>query len=221
MAKTYTLTLFLIAVIYVLGQVKHSEAASKRCKWLGEWACKGSCKVLGHDSGTCDENNNCICSEIEYDFLSEIKQLVDENIDLGAIKENLKTKFNELKGTVTDWARDENLRALVPSKCRISQSFCDKACRAIGKMSGSCSSDNSDCDCSDEWATLTQYKLCASETICRLDCQASGKATGKCVNGGGWDCECETRNSEDSENSGDVESMDVRRKRSMWSNNGY
>jgi len=194
MVKIETFSILLIVALCVLGQVEQSEAhgdGSKRCKWLGNWACKGSCKILGHDSGACDDKQNCVCSENEYDFLSGIGDLLRENLNPSELLEKLENSFNVMKESVTDWG-NENLRSLVPSKCTISQDFCDQACRAIGKRNGRCNSDYTDCDCSDDWVTPIQYALCASETVCVLDCQAKGKATGECKGGGGWNCECKT-----------------------------
>merc|ERR1712096_147401 len=183
--------ILLLATFYVQKSEAHGNG-SKRCKWLGNWSCKVSCKVLGHDSGACDGSKNCICSEQEYDFLSEIGDWFEENLDPSELIQKMENKFNEIKGTVAEWGND-NLRALVPSKCKISLDFCDKACRAIGKLNGRCNSDFTDCDCSDDWVTPIQYGLCASQTICVLDCQAKGKATGECKKGGGWDCECKSK----------------------------
>ena len=167
-------------------------AGSKRC-WIGNWACKTSCQILGHDSGACDQRDECICSEVDYNFLSEIGDWFKENMDLETMKDSLKTKYYQVKDTVQDWAGSETMRALVPSKCKIGPEFCNSACRAIGKVDGVCNSDKTDCTCSNQWVSPKQYSLCASETICVLDCQANGKATGSCRKSGGWDCECETK----------------------------
>jgi len=231
MTKAFPFHLILIIAICVLGQVEKAKAQNKRCTWFGAKtfrACKVSCKVLGHDTGVCDENDRCICSETEYDFLADVSEWVEEKLDPTTLIARMDNKYTEYKNKFKNWTLSENLRPLVPSKCKISVSFCDKACRAIGRYNGTCNKDNSDCDCSDDWVTPTQYGLCASETICRLDCQANGKATGKCVKSGRWNCECESRKEDSAEreeapvvveydNSEDVEDFDARRKRrSLW-----
>ena len=245
MMKTCKIQFFVIFALCVFGCViQKAEAQNKRCTWIGAKtlrACKVSCKVLGHDTGVCDDQDRCICSETEYDFLSDVTEWIQEKLEPSTLIARMDDKFTEYKDKFTNWTLSENLRPLVPSKCKISVTFCDKACKAIGRYNGVCNADNTDCDCSDDWVTPKQYGLCASKTICRLDCQAHGKATGNCVNGG-WDCECESRKVNDSEprdgisddkeasgsetredvvveydNSEDVELFDARRKkRSMW-----
>jgi len=229
--------LFVFVGIFLLGHIEKAEAQNKRCTWVGAKtfrACKVSCKVLGHDTGVCDNEDRCICSETEYDFLADVTEWIKEKVDPSTLIARMDTKYTEYKNKFKNWTLSENLLPLVPSKCKISESFCNKACSAIGRKSGVCNDDNTDCDCSDDWVTPKQYGLCASETICRLDCQANGKASGKCVKSGGWDCECESNTVDDTEdspragitmeydNSGDdnredVELFDARRKRrSMW-----
>ena len=86
-----------------------------------------------------------MCSEKEHPFLTDVKDWIKDNIDIGTIKENLESKFDTIKETVKDWATSEELRDLVPSKCQIGPDFCDKACRAIGRVDGICNADNTDC----------------------------------------------------------------------------
>jgi len=243
MTKPFNIQLIVIFTLCVFGfVVEKAEAQNKRCTWFGAKtlrACKLSCKVLGHDTGVCDDQERCICSETEYDFLADVTGWIEEKLAPSVIIAKMDTKFTEYKEKFKNWTLSENLKPLVPSKCKISETFCDKACKAIGRLNGTCNADNTDCDCADDWVTPKQYGLCASKTICRLDCQANGKATGTCVNGG-WDCECESRKVNDSEprdgikddkegsgkreevvveyeNSEDVELFDARRKkRSMW-----
>ena len=38
------------------------QSKAKSCKWFGDYACKPSCYFKGHDDGSCNENNDCICS---------------------------------------------------------------------------------------------------------------------------------------------------------------
>ena len=61
--KDTTTAACLISYICAFWQVKSSEAASKRCKWFGNYACKASCVIQGHSSGACDEHHECICTK--------------------------------------------------------------------------------------------------------------------------------------------------------------
>jgi len=192
MAKTQVL---IFSIVCLLGYIGQTEAQNKRCTWPGAQtfrACKVSCKVLGHDTGVCDDNDRCICSENEYDFLADVSEWFTENLDPSTLIERMDAKYTEYKEKFKTWALSEKLKPLVPSKCKISANFCDKACKSVGRYNGTCNADNTDCDCAEDWVTPKQYGLCASETICRLDCQANGKATGKCVGTGEWDCVCES-----------------------------
>lgn len=204
MANTSIILLLLVSSICILVNVKTAEAQNKRCTSIGAKtfkACKLSCKALGHDTGVCDDQDRCICSENEYDFLSDVSEMISEKLDPSTMIARMDTKFTEYKNEFKNWTISEKLRPLVPSKCKISESFCNKACQAIGRYDGVCNADKTDCDCSDDWVTPIQYGLCASETICRLDCQANGKATGDCVDKGSkcnsgfckWDCQCSSK----------------------------
>jgi len=193
------MNLITLALIYVgcSEASPFSVAKSKRCTWFGNPACKYSCIVLGHDSGTFDQNDVCVCSEKEHPFLTDVKDWIKENVDIEEITENLKSKWDKIKTTVKDWATSEELRDLVPSKCQIGPGFCDKACRAIGRVDGTCNADNTDCTCNKRRVTKKQYVLCVEEGVCTLKCQAKGKATGSCRGSGGWDCECETNDAQE------------------------
>merc|ERR1712110_34197 len=143
--------LLLVASICILANVKIAEAQNKRCTWIGAKtfkACKASCKALGHDTGVCDDQDRCICSENEYDFLSDVSEWISEKLDPSTLIARMDTKFTEYKNKFKDWKISENLRPLVPSKCKISESFCNKACQAIGRYSGVCNADKTDCKCS-------------------------------------------------------------------------
>ena len=208
METIYKYHLVFIIAICILGQIEKAEGSNKRCTFLGATTlqyCKASCKILGHTTGVCDQEDRCICSEEDYDFLADVTEWVEEHLDIATLTERMDTKYNEYKDKVRDWARSANLRDLVPSKCKISRSFCNKACKAIGLYNGTCNADFTDCDCAEEWVTPTQYGLCASETICRLDCQANGKASGKCVGAEEWDCQCESRKDTEGKGEGQTE----------------
>lgn len=54
--------------------------AGFRCT-LGDWACSASCVTLGHTSGNCDPENECICSERRID-LDSFRSLVPSRCNL-------------------------------------------------------------------------------------------------------------------------------------------
>ena len=92
----------------------------------------------------------------------------DELPDVGQVLSRQVSKF---KRRIDDWELDEKIKKLTPSKCQISQEFCSKACHSIGRVSGVCNEDFTDCDCSDEYVSAKQYGLCAVDSICKYDCQ--------------------------------------------------
>merc|ERR1712038_1706377 len=190
----------LFTIALALGYVVTSEASpisvagSKRCEWFGNSACKYSCVILGHDSGACDQNEVCQCSEKEHSFLTDVKDWIKDNVNVETIKENLVSSYATIKETVKDIGQE--VRELVPSKCKIGPSFCDKACRAIGRVDGTCNADNTDCTCNKKMVTPMQYALCVDDGVCAMDCQRKGQASGICRKSGGWDCECETNKGE-------------------------
>ena len=83
----------------------------------------------------------------------------------------LSRQVSKFKRRIDDWELDEKIKKLTPSKCQISQEFCSKACHSIGRISGVCNEDFTDCDCSDEYVSAKQYGLCAVDSICKYDCQ--------------------------------------------------
>jgi len=84
----------------------------------------------------------------------------------------------------------DNLRSLLPSRCHLGLPFCVATCNALGRMTGTCAKDGAtNCECSDEYISPTEFALCAAESTCRLDCQRQGLATGQCF---GWACKCQS-----------------------------
>ena len=68
--------------------------------------------------------------------------------------------------------------------------FCESSCHAIGRVTGECSEDYSDCACSDETVSPKEYALCVEDGICSVYCQKKDFATGDCRGENGWDCQC-------------------------------
>merc|ERR1712141_222640 len=107
----------------------------KRCRYFSLFkACKVGCKVLGHTTGVCDENDKCFCSEEDYNFFHDVSLWLGK-LD---ISEVVKRQINKFQRKIDNWDITDNIKALIPSKCKISQDFCSKACHAIGKESGVC-----------------------------------------------------------------------------------
>ena len=67
-----------------------------------------------------------------------------------------------------------DIQALLPSRCDLGESFCEKTCNSIGRTGGKCVTDSNgelDCQCDETLLTGSQFALCAAESTCRLDCQ--------------------------------------------------
>ena len=100
MEKFSILSLSILITICVLGQVEKAAGSNKRCYLPGAKtfrACKISCKVLGHDTGACDAQDRCICSETEYDFTADIQEWFEENIDVTTMVARMDSKYTEYK----------------------------------------------------------------------------------------------------------------------------
>lgn len=81
-------------------------------------------------------------------------------------------------------------------------SFCEGSCHAIGRVTGECNSDFTDCTCSKQKVTPKQYAICLKEGICGTCCQRQGFATGKCAGPTGWDCKCVSGDDVDADDEG-------------------
>ncbi len=64
------------------------------------------------------------------------------------------------------------------------------SCQSIGRVTGKCNADNTDCDCSSDKVSPRQYALCVDDGMCSLYCQRKGFARGDCGGSINWDCEC-------------------------------
>lgn len=110
------------------------------------------------------------------------------------IEEVVERQLGKFKRKIDDWDISDKIKSLVPSKCKISQEFCSRACHAIGRKSGICNADFTDCDCSDDLVTPKEYGLCSVDTICSLYCQRKGFGRGDCRGKEGWNCLCLSSN---------------------------
>ena len=45
--------------------------------------------------------------------------------------------------------------------------FCRDSCYAIGRINGTCSADEKDCNCHEETVNERQYALCIEDGFCR------------------------------------------------------
>ena len=185
------LFLCLFAIMATICQAGDDDDYDKRCKYFDFLrACKVGCKALGHTTGVCDENDKCFCSEEDYNFFTDVTTWI-RDLD---IKEVISRQINKFQRKIDEWEITDKIKTLVPSKCKISQEFCSSACHAIGRNSGVCNSDFTDCDCSDDLVTPKQYGLCSVDTICNIRCMKNGFARGDCEGDQGWDCRCVSNN---------------------------
>ena len=172
----------------VLGLVAVSEAGF-RCGFLSflkkDRACRASCWVLGHTTGRCDEDANCICSEEELDVGDKIDELLGD-VD---VIEYVREKMREFGDVVQSWDLDD---AVPTSRCQLSDddAVCVGSCHAIGRVTGECNEAMTDCTCSKEKVTAKQYATCLDTSICSVYCQHKKYQSGKCVGPTGWDCKC-------------------------------
>ncbi|TRY75776.1 hypothetical protein TCAL_07021 [Tigriopus californicus] len=131
-------------------------------------ACRASCWVVGRKTGFCDEVGNCNCQEEDLD----LRQSIDNLLGGLDVVEYVEMKYSEFKDEVNTW------------------DFCEASCHSIGRVTGQCNADNTDCACADETVSAKQYALCLDDGVCSLYCQREGKARGHCHGPTGWDCRC-------------------------------
>ena len=107
--------------------------------------------------------------EADYNFFHDVGEWLDK-LDVSDV---ISRQVDKFKRRIDDWGFNDAIQKLTPSKCKIGQKFCSKACKSIGRLDGKCNSDFTDCDCSDTVVTPKQYGLCAVDSICNYDCQRS------------------------------------------------
>merc|ERR1712088_1013751 len=59
--------------------------------------------------GVCDDQDRCICSENEYDFLSDVTDWISEKLDPSTLIARMDTKFTEYKNKFKDWKISANI----------------------------------------------------------------------------------------------------------------
>ncbi len=185
--------IFLFLGVFLIGQ---SDALRFRCGILSffgnDRACRASCYIQGHDGGYCDDDDNCNCSEDD----SYLKTIIRE-------------KFDEFKDTVENSDLAQTVRDSAPSRCRLGDDFCRTSCQAIGRVTGECNDDYTDCTCSEDKVTAKQYALCVDDAICSTKCQSTGYARGECRGADGWDCMCVTIDEAGREAFADIDVVDM------------
>merc|ERR1712117_730802 len=134
-ANMRSFTLVVLAFVAV-------DGVAVRCgllSFLGtDWSFRQACKVRGHTTGAC-EGSECKCSE-ETGGIADV---------FGKIKE----KFEEFGDEVNSWEITQDIRnAANRAQCGLTENICETSCHAIGRVTGQCNADKTECDCSDEKA---------------------------------------------------------------------
>ena len=147
--------------------------AGFRCTF-GDWACSASCVTLGHTSGNCDPENECICSERRID-LDSFRNLVPSrcNLPFGRrVCKNTCRAVGYKEGNCVDTRYGKVNLDNLSRRSRIVLIF----------------SYLQDCDCSGR-LTLEEFGLCTVESVCTVHCQGifNAKAYGECR---GYNCVC-------------------------------
>ena len=71
-----------------------------RCKYFSFLsACKVGCKVLGHTTGVCDENDKCFCSEEDYNFFHDVSLWLGK-LDISEVVKRQINKFQRKIGNL-------------------------------------------------------------------------------------------------------------------------
>lgn len=181
--------LLLSSVLLITG-----AEAGFRCS-IGEIACTASCYTTLQDSGYCNEDGECICSERPIDI--DIEERITELLGGLSVEEWISDKVRFFREQVEGLDISEEIKKVIPSRCQISDKFCRDSCYGIGRINGTCSDDKTDCTCHEETVNERQYALCIEDGFCRYFCQQKGYATGDCRGAAGWDCECVSLKNED------------------------
>jgi hypothetical protein len=128
-----------------------------------------------------------VCSGKQLDVKERVKELIGEL----SITDYVHKKVNEFTD-VSKWQITQDIKEKIPSRCKFGSddTFCQMSCKAIGRVSGTCTPDNADCNCSAETVTAHQFALCQEDSVCTVYCQNHGSAKGECLGVGKWDCQC-------------------------------
>jgi len=130
---------FLLAIL-LFGIVSQIEAGF-RCSLGGDTVCSAGCVVLGQTSGTCDDDNECWCSEKSIDF----EDLLPSRCHLGeSICEGTchaigrKTgECRRVNGNLDCQCSEEKLTPKQFALCG-AESTCRLDCQRRGKATGEC-----------------------------------------------------------------------------------
>jgi len=201
--------IFIFSVLVLISISPRDSEAGTRCSIFGNSFCRWTCRwFFRQTEGSCDQDNECICSGEEHDRSESIKNKVTKVFDID-IGKKLAEKVQEFESEVATWQIKENIKSIIPSRCKtVGEEFCKSTCQTIGRVNGVCNEDNSDCDCSDETVSPQQWALCVEDLICRSDCQRKGYSTGKCSGKDGWDCMCHKNDIEGNNTMGQLPALE-------------
>merc|ERR1711976_1133497 len=90
----------------------------KRCKYFSFIsACKVGCKITGHTTGACDENDKCWCSEDDYNFFQDVGEWL-EKVDISEVVSNQINKFQRKIGAIVNEIKDGTANASAKMKSK-------------------------------------------------------------------------------------------------------
>jgi len=151
--------LLLISVL-IFGLTEMSEAGF-RCTF-GDTACSAGCVILGHSSGTCDDDGKCWCSERDIDFdafLELLPSRCDISLELcqgtcHSIGRKDGVCITTSSGNKDCQCSEERVSPSQFAKCA-AESTCRLDCQANGYGSGWC--DGWDCKFVYFWVKLRVF----------------------------------------------------------------
>ncbi len=141
-----------------------------RCGWTNGFLCRWSCRAFGHSDGSCDEQDECICSE------EELERYVCRGDVSNRTADALCAGWCQFKGLQTGM-----------SLVTFSLTY---VCNIVNVFLGDCNLTLNECECSTDKLQESHAK-CITDEVCAFYCQfKEKKANGKCVGKNGWDCVC-------------------------------
>jgi len=139
----------------ILSGIVAVTQAGFRCS-IGDFACTASCVVLGQSSGTCDNDNECWCSEKDIDFKA-FRELLPSRCTLG--KSFCEGTCNAIGRRTGSCEFGEGCECsdefLSPSEFALcaAESTCRLDCQRQGKGTGECKGWK--CECRSQLASET------------------------------------------------------------------
>ena len=69
------LIFLLLVLLTTVVNAGEDDDYDKRCRYFSLFkACKIGCKVLGHTTGSCDQNDKCHCSEEDFNLFDDVSR---------------------------------------------------------------------------------------------------------------------------------------------------